>query len=167
MGQLWRPDEFLSEKDLVLPGVTPDNLKLDGSIKSAMITSDVFNICERLKELNPRLEVHAIWDDRPGGDRGYAIMERTGPHETKLVFKCRELDARVIHEVQYLIGVPFEERMKRVEKLLADEDRRQKEEELDKLYEDMGRAMWFQLEHDGFIETRGVSHPKRGIKPRD
>jgi hypothetical protein len=167
MGQLWRPDEFLGEKDLVLPGITPDNLKLDGAIKSAMITSDVFNICERLKELNPRLEVHAIWDDRPGGDRGYAIMERVAPDETKLVFKCRELDARVIHEVQYLIGVPFSERMARVEKLLADEDRRQKEAELDELYENLGRQMLRQFEHDGFIESRGVSFPKRGVRPRD
>ena len=162
MGRLYRPDEALTEKDLILPGITPANLRLDGRFKATMVTSDVYNICERLRELNARLFVHYL-EDTMTGEGAYCIMELTTEGE-KLVFKVRELDARVVEEVRYLLHVPFAERFAASQRLLDKREAEQKEEELDQLYEDLGRQMWYQFEHDGFIEHRGTSYPKRGIK---
>lgn len=165
MGKLWRNDEVLDAKELVLPGVTPANLKLDGRYRSALVTSDMYNICNRLAELNPRLMIHELVDTFTG-EHAYCIMEQT-PDGDKLVFKTKELDARVLEEVRYLMSVPFEYRYAQSLKLIEKLEAEAHQKELDELYENLGRQMLSQFEHDGFIETRGISYPKRGVKPRD
>jgi hypothetical protein len=165
MGRLWRPDEVLSEKDLILPGVTPANLVMGGRYETFAVTSDLYNICERLAELNGRLWIHGIRDTQTD-EVSYCIMERT-PEGDKLVFKTRELDARIIEEVRYLLHVPFEVRFKAAEELLAKKEAEHKENELNKLYEDFGEQFRYQLWHDGFYEHRDKSYPKRGVKPSD
>lgn len=152
MGKLWRADDVLSEKDLILPGVTPANLRLGGPFKSTMITSDVFNICERLAELNPRLEIHFLWDERKGGDSGYVVMERISHDESQVVFKTRQLDGRTVEQVRYLLSVPFAERFAQSQKILDKLAKDEHEAELDELYERLGAPMLRQLFHDGFID---------------
>ena len=166
MAKLWRADEVLSEKDLVLPGITPANLKLGGRYKATMITSDMFNICERLAELNPRLEVHLL-EDTQTGEHGYSITERVSEDRIEHVLTVKELDNRAVEQIQYFMKVPFEQRFAQSQKAMEKYEAGERQRELDELYEQLGQAFWYQLEHDGFIETRGKSYPKRGVKPRD
>lgn len=131
------------------------------------VEGDVFRICERLAEIDPRLFVEPL--DPPvtfnGTTYHFSIVEECGDGVCRLVFRAPALDARIIEHVQYLMHVPFERRFKeavdRAEQMEADA----KEAELDDLYERMGRPMWTQLEHDGFIQ-RNRSYAKRGVRPR-
>ncbi len=165
MSRLYRPDEAIQGGDLILPGVTPANLVMGGRYETFSVTSDVYNICERLAELNPRLWIHGLRDTKTD-EVAFCIMERT-PEGDKLVFKVKELDARVVEEVRYLLHIPFEVRFKAAEALLAKKEEEYKEDELNKLYEDMGEQFRYQLWHDGFFEHRDKSYPKKGVKPND
>jgi len=58
--------------------------------------------------------------------------------------------------------MPLAERLAKLEKDEYKIEADRKEAQLDDLYERVGRPMWTQLEHDGFIQ-RGVSYPKVGV----
>jgi hypothetical protein len=64
--------------------------------------------------------------------------------------------------MQRIMHVPFEKRLEAAERDEDEHNRKRKEDELDTLYERMGRPMWTQLEHDGFIQ-RGRSYAKGGV----
>jgi len=149
---------------LALP-TRPDNLH--GSY-GTLVDADVYNICERLKEIDPRLKIHFIDPPIRYGPKVYnfSITEACDDGVERLVFRVEELDARVIQHVQYLLKVPFETRFAKAEAIEAKREEERQEAEHEKLYETMGGPMLRQLEHDGFIEHRGVSYPKRGVKPR-
>jgi hypothetical protein len=165
MSGLWRPDEVLSQKDLILPGVSPTNLVMGGRFETFSVTNDVYNICERLAELNPRLWIHGLRDINTD-EVAFCIMEKT-PRGDELVFKTRELDARIIEEVRYLMAVPLAKRVEQMDRILQEREQAAHEAELDKLYETMGEQFRYQLWHDGFIEHRDKSYPKRGVKAGD
>ncbi len=149
---------------LALP-TRPDNLH--GGYGTP-IDSDVYNICERLAEIDPRLKIHLIEPPICVGAKVYnfGITEACDDGVERLVFRTDALDARVISHVQYLLKVPFATRFAKAEAIEARREEERQEAEHAKLYETMGGPMLRQLEHDGFIEHRGVSYPKRGVKPK-
>jgi hypothetical protein len=141
----------------------PNNVR---AYRGALVTSDVFHIAERVREIDPALYVHVL--DPPvhfdGRVYHFAICELGPDRVERLVFRAEELDSRILKKLEYIRAVPFEKRFAEAEKWEAAELAKRKDDELTALYERMGRPMWTQLEHDGFIQ-RPVSYPKRGVKP--
>lgn len=151
-----------SERDLILPGVHPDNLQMDGRLREIDITGDVYRICDRVKEhFGDLIFIRCIEDVYHGGI-AYMVMENT-PTGQQVVYVTKELDARVIENIQYLLKVPFEQRIKEVEAWMDREIEDEKDDEFEEIYERLGGPMLRQLEHDGFIETRNKSYPKLGV----
>lgn len=127
------------------------------------VTSDMYNIGQRLYEFDKSLSVYEI---ELATRKVYSVVEECGDGEQRLVFRTDHLDARVIEKCQYLLNVPFEKRFAEAEKVEARAEERRKEEEHAELYERIGAPMHRQLEHDGFITHRGKSFPKRGVARR-
>ncbi len=154
----------------MMPGlVAPANLKRGGRFKTAQITSDVYNVCGRLQELSPRLSLHWVEDSNPKAKDQIAFVvtetytNAEGKTEEAVVWKCRRLHPEIVETVRYFMNVPLERRFAAMEKAAERIEEQRKEDEFDELYENLGRPMWTQLEHDGFVETRGISVPKRGV----
>lgn len=146
---------------VIIPGsARPNNLVYDGA--ALMLEGDVLNICERVrKEVSEDLFIVIAQPERPDG-KNFIVMERTKDGD-KMVKRYEALDSRIIEDLQYMIKVPFEHRIKLLEQENEAYEAAQKEEQLEELYEDVGRRMWTQLEKDGFINTRPVSFPKKGV----
>ena len=149
---------------LVVP-VHQSNFRQNGN---APLTGDMFNICERIKEIDANLYIYQLDPPVQLGDRtlNYSIAEVCQDRVERLVMRVEKLDARIIEHMQYLLRVPFEQRFAEAERLTDKFEADHKENELDKLYENLGAPMFRQLEHDGFITHRGRSFPKRGVRPR-
>lgn len=146
---------------LVIPGTSaPSNLHLPAGARAMPIDGDLLNICERVKEISPALSILLLEHD---DNFAWAIMETAADGTEMLVFRTTELDGRVIDKLRQLMAKPLNERMAELEKQEYKMQEEQHDAELELLYETLGRPMWTQLEHDGFIQ-RGVSYPKRGVK---
>lgn len=146
---------------LMLPdGMAPTNLHLRPSTKARYIDGDLLDICPRLAEISPRLYVVELVE----GDKAvWAIMEATDAGSGMLVYKADSLDARVLERVRYMLHVPFDQRLKVIEAENAKYEADHADNLLEQTYERMGGQFRRQLEHDGFIDHRGVSYPKIGV----
>lgn len=135
----------------------PDNLSLDPSVRASLVESDMYDICERIKEIDPNLKIVHLID---GETQSFVIMETGKDGKEYYVMKAKELDARILEKLRYLLHVPFEERIRILEKGNKEFEAAEHERELDELYERVGRPMWTELERTGFID-RPVSYPKK------
>lgn len=157
--------------DLVLPtGAAPSNLVLPNDTRTRMIDSDMYGICKRVAEVSRKLYI--VVHEKPDGTLlHYSIMENCDDGVQRLALNVGPgrpidaLDARVIERLEWMIHVPLDKRVDEMEKMEAADKEAEKERSLEELYEKMGRQMHFQLERDGFISGRGISTPKRGVKP--
>lgn len=119
-----------------------------------MVESDLYDICERIKEIDPSLFI-VLLDD---GDRAaYAVMERCADGVERLVSKHRELDQRVLDKLMYLKSVPFEKRFAQIEAQIDREEAEEREREAEEMYETTGAPMYRELKRCGFI-TGSSSH---------
>jgi hypothetical protein len=144
-----------------IPGTSrPNNLHLSPELRVGVIDGDLYNICGRIAEISPNL---FIIDAKDHKDCAWIIMEKCSDGVDRMIFKVQDLDARVVRKLREIMSVSLATRVAQLEKENLDFEEQHKADELDKLYETMGRPMWTQLEHDGFIQ-RGVSYPKKGIK---
>lgn len=139
----------------------PTNLRLPPDAAAVPVDSDMFNICERVKEISPNLYIILVTDST---DHSFVIMEQAKDGVDYLVFRVSKLDGRVLDKLKYLMAHPLSERLMILEKEEYRLEEERKEREFEELYERVGRPMWTQLEHDGFIQ-RKTSYPKRGVKP--
>lgn len=155
--------------ELILPGVSPSNVHGPGGrFRTEGVTNDLYNIAERLKELNPRLFIN-ILEDRAQGTVAYVIMERTSRGTEEVVFKCKTLDPRVLEHVRYLMNVPFEKRFAEAEKEIDKYEADEHERELDDLVERIGLPMLRDLRELGFLgeyehTDAGRSRRRHGAK---
>jgi hypothetical protein len=113
----------------------------------------MYNIAERLKELNPNLFISILEDREPGAAHPitYVVMERTRNGTEEVVFRCFTLDARVLEHVRYLMRVPFAHRIAEAEKELDKYEADHHEHELDELVETLGLPMMRELAATGFL----------------
>lgn len=147
---------------IILPGSTaPSNLRLADNVRAIPIDSDLYDICERVKQISPKLRIVQLDNNKTAV---WMVLELCEDNVERKVLKTDALDGRVLKRLEYIMGVPFEHRYKMLEEENRKYEAQYKEDALDKLYEDMGRPMWTQLERDGFIDGRNVSFPKRGPK---
>ena len=137
----------------------PTNLHLSPELSAVEIESDLYNICERVKEVDPNLY---IIDLQKGASHTWGIMESCKDGVERLVFKTNDLDGRVIQKLQRLVAVPLSERLKAHEAEEKAWKASEEDRELEELYDRAGRPMWTDLEKCGFID-RPVSYPKRGV----
>jgi hypothetical protein len=122
-----------------------------------MVEGDLYDICHRIKEIDPNLFIVQLVDD--AANCNFAIMEYCSDGMERLVFKTKELDQRILTRLQEMLAVPFEQRFAMIEAEIDREEEAEKERASEELYENMGRPMWKQLHDSGFIQ-RGVSFPK-------
>lgn len=148
---------------LVLPGqCRPSNLILPEGARVELVEADLYNICNRIREElehGERLFV-ILQEDHP---KPWVVMEHADDGTDMMVLRAEELDGRIIADLRYMLSVPLSKRLDAIEAMEARHEEQRKSDELDELYENLGRPMWSQLEHDGFIETRPRSYPKRGV----
>lgn len=143
----------------------PDNVK--GKF-GRWVTADMFHISQRIQEVSPSLFIQELdpptqWKDQTWN---YAIVEVDEHGTDRWVYGAEALDARVIEHVEYLLHVPFSERFAEAEKLEANREADDQERQLEEALENWGWDFRKQLEHDGFINDRGKSYPKSGVRPR-
>jgi len=146
---------------VLIPGhARPNNLRFQGV--AHVVESDVYNICERIREVDPDLFIVVADPPRPDG-KNFIVMEIDQSGAESLVSRYEELDARIIEDVERMRKIPLPQRLEQLEKDNKKFERAEQERMEEELYERLGGPMWHQLEHDGFIDSRGVSAPKRGI----
>lgn len=150
----------MATTNLILPSHTaPSNLQLRDTVRTRFVDGDLFDIAKRLRELSDQLYIVEMSEQ---DDCAYAVMEHCADGVERLVFKVRELDARVIDRVREIMHVPFEHRFAAAEAAEEAHNAARKDAELEELYDRVGRPMLTQLEHDGFIQ-RSTSYSKRGV----
>lgn len=137
----------------------PSNLEIPPWMKAKYVSGDLFNICQRVRQISEDLHVVPLDGDGP---YHFAIAEDCADGVTRLVFRCQELDNRTIEHLQKLMFLPFKERIAEFDKELERQDAQRKEDELETLWETVGAPMGPELEKAGFIQ-RPVSYPKRGV----
>lgn len=146
---------------VIIPGAAaPNNLQFQGV--AHVVDSDVYNICDRVKEISPRLHIVVADPPRPDG-KNFIVMEESKPGDWMCVARYEALDDRVIKHLQELRAVPLQDRLAKLEKEEAEWEKKSQEDAADELYERMGGPMWTQLEKDGFVDSRGVSYAKKGV----
>lgn len=141
----------------------PTNLRLREDVRVRMVDSDMYDICSRIKEIDSNLFIIDLEDDDE--KHCYAIMETAIDGTEMLVMRVHALDERVLTRLRQLASVSLQERVQQAERDHFRFEQAEKEREFNELYERVGRPMWTQLEHDGFIQ-RGVSFPKKGAKTK-
>lgn len=127
--------------------------------RGRLVEGDVYDICTRIKELDPSLVIYA--NDETHAKK-FSVVEMCKDHVERLVFTTDELDGRIISKLQHLLFVPFEKRFAEAERLEQQAKDDADEKSLNDLYENMGRPMLTDLERCGFIQ-RSVSYAKRGV----
>lgn len=151
--------------DLLLPTLSaPSNLSIPEEVHAEVIDSDVYNICNRIKEeveggerLKIILMVHGdkhSWTIMETGDDGVEyIVFKVGPG-----YAIDALDDRVIKRLRYILHKPLPQRVRELELEEEAYKAEHMEQELEELYDKMGGEFWRDLEKCGFIQ-RGVSYP--------
>lgn len=154
------PAEYEGYGELILPFV-PANINSD-RMRTQRVTSDVFNVCDQLLALNPRLRVNAT-EQIDTGQKAFTIVEtnvpviKEGKHvlEDQVVFRTTRLDARVVEHVRYLLHVPAEKRFAEADKLSEKMEQDAHEAEMDDLVERVGLPMLRDLRECGFLGEYG------------
>lgn len=148
---------------LVIPGMArPSNLHLPEDASAIPVSSDLYDICNRIKAISPRLYVILI-DFGTHKGYNYAVMEHCEDNVDRLVFRCEELDDRVLKRLRHLMALPLDVRLVELEKEETRKNEELEENAFEELYERFGRPMWTELERCGFIQRR-TSYAKRGVK---
>lgn len=141
---------------LMLPsGLAPSNLHLRESVKATYVESDVYDICHRLAAVSPNLH---LWQLDEEGERAWVVTEDVHGHEHK-VKMYRELDARMIEDVQRMLSIPLEHRAAAAQAEIDKHAADTKQDAIDEMYERVGQKFWNRLESDGFVQ-RGTSYHK-------
>lgn len=149
----------------------PSNLSVPpGMGVRVYVDGDVYDICTRLAEVSPALQVITL----TGQENKYThvIAENCDDGVTRLIFKVGPaskdtplLDGRVVEKCQRLLQQPMDKRIEALDKEAKAWEEADREYRHEKLYEEMGRPMLHQLEKSGFIQ-RPVSYPKAGVATR-
>lgn len=143
--------------NLQIPGsAAPNNLHFAADARAALVEKDLYDICERIKEIDPRLFI-VVLDKQADPEYSFAIMEHCDDGWDRLVWRVKELDQRVLKKAEYLRKVPFERRLEEAEAMEARMKAEEDEASFNELYERLGGPMRRQLIHDGFVDPKTYS----------
>lgn len=144
----------MSLSSLVIAGSTPTNFRLPRGSRADYVTSDVYDICNRLKAIDPRLSVIQL--SHVDGRKAYAISDQGPDGVERLVFRvgpgCEidELDARVITKIEWIRRIDVKDRQAQLEKELAKEKADREEDGREGLYDKIGGKWYDALYAGGF-----------------
>lgn len=96
------------------------------------VESDVYNICTRIKEIDPNLSV-VLHEGHP---QPWVVMERGPDGEDRFVSRYENLDARILEKLRYMLAVPFEKRLEVLTREVEEANKahgRMNEEQIDRL----------------------------------
>lgn len=101
----------------------PENIKIAGVNPHAlkMVESDVFNIAQRIKEIDPNLYVVV----HEGHARPFVVMEHALDGTERMVSRYDRLDSSILDDLRYMLNVPFERRFAELTKKIDAENERQ------------------------------------------
>lgn len=107
-----------------------------------MIESDVFNVCERIKELSPNLYV--VLHEKH--ELPFVVMEHCIDGEERMVKRYAALDSSIITDLQRMLAIPWDQRAKALMKEVDDFNDAQERawedsEQHERLVYDMGKAL--------------------------
>lgn len=142
----------MSNSPLVIDS-RPTNLRLPPELGSAFVDSDMFGICDRLREYDPDLSVVLL------DGANFAIVETDRNGVERLVFRvgpgCEidALDGRVLAKLNYIRSVPADVRLREMEAEIAREREAMIETQKEKMWEGMGAPLYANLARLGFIDT--------------
>lgn len=92
----------------------PENLTVreQQGKKMTMVEGDVYNICSRIKEIDPNLRIVL----HEGADKPWVVLEKSVVDgEERFVSRYAELDGRILDDLRYMLAVPFEKRIQKLE----------------------------------------------------
>lgn len=113
----------------------------------AQVDSDLYGICERLREYDPNVRVTLLTQDALFA---WSVGEVGPDGVLREILRTKELDGRIIDRLNYIRSVPVEERVKAIE---ADYDRERaarEEHESEDLYDKIGGGIYDNLFRCGF-----------------
>lgn len=139
----------------------PTNLHLPPEAEAIPVDSDLYEICERIKEISR--DLYILLTIYPDGGQTYVIMEKCKDGVDRLCYRVKELDGRVLDKLRWMLHMPLDERLAKLEAEEYKIEEERIDQEHEELYERVGGPMWHDLEKCGFIQ-RPVSYPKRGVK---
>lgn len=120
---------------LIVPGSTAG---IKGS--TTMVTSDLYNISQRIKEVDPNLSLVF----QKGHDRPWVVMEQGRDGVERFVSRYKRADASILDNLRYMLAVPYDQRLAALEKQIDAENRQREQFPEDKFEEfayDMHKAM--------------------------
>jgi hypothetical protein len=85
-----------------------------GGLRTAAryVESDVFNICNRIKEIDSRLQL-VLQENHA---QPWVVMEHCADGETRFVKRYEELTPQVLDDLRHMLTVPFEQRVAALQK---------------------------------------------------
>lgn len=89
----------------------PHNLRLKGA---RLVESDVYHVCERMKEIDPNLYVML----QEGHPKPWVIMEMCADGECRMVGRYDELTPKILDHLREMLATPFQERIDKLQKQL-------------------------------------------------
>lgn len=128
--------------DLLLNGV-PSNVRLPRRLRGArMMTSDVYNVCDRIKEIDPNLYV-VIHENT---EQPFVVMEHCTDGEERMVKRYKELTPEILTDLRRMLAIPWETRFKKLAKEVDDHNRKaenawEESESHERFVFDMGQAL--------------------------
>lgn len=127
----------------------PENLFTANGVSMTHVSSDVYGIAQRVKELDSNLRI-VLHEDHP---KPWVVVERGPDGEERFVKRFAELDARIIEELQYMRAVPLHRRVAEAEKIEAREN-----EKFGRLTEEQFERLAFDFLKAG--RESGILNPK-------
>ena len=134
----------------------PESLRVRGKAVPKLVESDVYNICNRIKQIDPSLFV--VWQE--GQAKPWIVVEQCADGEQRMVERYEELDARILEDLQRMLRIPYGERFKKITAEIDAHNERLRSE----TNRDMERIAWTMRRalrpatHDGYIQS---FRPKR------
>lgn len=87
----------------------PDNLRAK---KHQYVTSDVYGICDRIKQIDRSLFV-VLQEEHA---KPWVIVEHCADGIERFVKRYEHLDASILEDLRYMLAIPFDKRVERISK---------------------------------------------------
>lgn len=95
----------------------PGGLRYKGKY-CRFVESDVYNVVNRIKEIDPRLYVVL----HEGEKRPWVVMEQCADGEVRFVTRYEELSPKILDDLRHMLAVPFQARIDAMQKKLDEEN---------------------------------------------
>lgn len=142
---------------IAIAGV-PSNIRMPEGSRATHVSSDLYGISNRLRELDGDLFIAAL--EAPDGSFGWAVCETDRKGVESLIFRvgpgCEidELDGRIIDKLNYLRSVPLHERIAKLEAEIDRERAAMHADKLEGMYESFGGSLYDALFRCGFVHEQ-------------